>query len=49
MPASDPVFIDVGGDAIAVRHHPGKPPGIVWLGGYRSDMQGTKAQMLDQL
>ncbi len=26
----------------------GKGPGLVWLGGYRSDMIGTKAQALDQ-
>lgn len=39
--------IDVGGIAIAVRHRPGREPGIVWLGGYRSDMMGTKAAALD--
>ena len=32
---------------IAVRHRPGKGPGVVWLGGYRSDMLGTKAEALD--
>ena len=32
---------------IAVRHKPGKAPGVVWLGGYRSDMLGTKAEALD--
>ena len=26
---------------------PGKAPGIFWLGGFRSDMQGSKAQALD--
>ena len=40
--------IDVGGNAIAVRHRPGKAPGLVWLGGYKSDMAGTKADTLDQ-
>lgn len=33
---------------IAVRYRGGKTPGLVWLGGYRSDMAGTKAQALDQ-
>lgn len=40
--------IDVDGVSIAVRHRAGKAPGIVWLGGYRSDMMGTKAQALDE-
>lgn len=38
--------IEVGGNAIAVRHQPGTAPGLVWLGGYRSDMMGTKAVAL---
>jgi pimeloyl-ACP methyl ester carboxylesterase len=44
-------FLDVGtGSAarrIAVRHREGKMPGIFWLGGFKSDMQGTKAAALD--
>ena len=32
---------------IAVLHRSGKAPGIFWLGGFRSDMQGTKAEALD--
>src|SRR5271155_2525177 len=28
---------------IAVRAQAGGPPGLVWLGGYKSDMKGTKA------
>jgi len=32
---------------IAVRQRSGKTPGLVWLGGYRSDMAGTKAEALD--
>jgi pimeloyl-ACP methyl ester carboxylesterase len=32
-----------------VRHRPGGNPGLVWLGGYRSDMLGTKAETLDAL
>jgi len=31
---------------IAVRTLPGKSPGLVWLGGFRSDMTGTKAQTM---
>ncbi|TPI18552.1 alpha/beta hydrolase [Mesorhizobium sp. B4-1-1] len=46
MAASAPVFIDVDGSDIAVRQAPGAAPGVVWLGGYKSDMQGTKAQTL---
>lgn len=46
MNASTPVFIDVDGSEIAVRHVPGSAPGIVWLGGYKSDMLGTKAEAL---
>ncbi len=32
---------------IAVLARPGKAPGVFWLGGFRSDMQGTKAEALD--
>lgn len=39
-------FIDVDGVRIAVCHQPGRTPGVVWLGGYRSDMTGTKAERL---
>jgi len=48
--ANAPEMISVGEDIeardIAVRHEPGKAPGLVWLGGYRSDMLGTKAEAL---
>ncbi len=44
-------FIDVGDDGarrhIAVRKRPGASPGVLWLGGFHSDMKGTKAQALD--
>jgi pimeloyl-ACP methyl ester carboxylesterase len=40
-------FIEVGDRRIAVRHRAGGEPGGVWLGGYRSDMLGTKASELD--
>jgi pimeloyl-ACP methyl ester carboxylesterase len=50
--ADAPEKITVGdGDAarvIAVRRRGGKAPGIFWLGGFMSDMQGTKAQTLDE-
>src|SRR5579862_4768466 len=43
-------FLDIGdGPArrrIAVRAQAGAPPGLFWLGGYKSDMTGTKAQTL---
>src|SRR5271170_412486 len=32
--------------AIAVRALAGSAPGLVWLGGYKSDMNGVKAQAL---
>lgn len=40
--------LDVAGVPIAVRWREGHAPGLVWLGGYRSDMMGTKAETLDQ-
>ncbi|MGF2226333.1 alpha/beta hydrolase [Brucella sp. NF 2653] len=47
-PEFTPEFIDVDGTKIAVRYRAGdKLPGVVWLGGYRSDMLGTKAVILD--
>ena len=33
--------------AIAVRHRPGGPPGLFWMGGLKSDMRGTKVEALD--
>jgi len=46
MTANAPVFLDVEGTSIAVRRAQGAAPGIVWLGGYKSDMLGTKAETL---
>ena len=47
----EPAFIEVGeGDGrrrIAVRARTGRPPGLFWLGGFNSDMRGTKALALD--
>lgn len=33
---------------IAVRQRTGATPGLFWLGGFKSDMRGTKAEALDQ-
>lgn len=40
--------IHVDGDEIAVIHQQGEnAPGLMWLGGFRSDMEGTKAIELE--
>ncbi|MCK9551058.1 alpha/beta hydrolase [Aquamicrobium sp.] len=39
-------FVDVDGTSIAVRRQEGDAPGVMWLGGYKSDMLGTKAEAL---
>ncbi len=39
-------FLDHDGIPIAYRRVEGSQPGVVWLGGYRSDMLGTKAETL---
>ncbi|MCI5077584.1 alpha/beta hydrolase [Oricola sp.] len=44
-----PDFLTVSGTPIAVRHKAGGNPGLVWLGGFRSDMLGTKAERLEAL
>ncbi|MGF7007733.1 alpha/beta hydrolase [Aminobacter sp. BE322] len=46
MTASAPAFIEVDGNRIAYRKQTGKAAGVVWLGGYKSDMLGTKAETL---
>ena len=46
MTVTPPTFLDVDGSRIAVRHSAGSTPGVVWLGGYKSDMLGTKAETL---
>jgi len=47
----EPAFIEVGlgsaGRRIAVRARTGSSPGLIWLGGFNSDMRGTKALALD--
>ena len=51
IPDTDTTFIEVGGDTlkrkIAVRARAGSAPGLFWLSGFNSDMQGTKALALD--
>jgi pimeloyl-ACP methyl ester carboxylesterase len=46
-----PAFMDVGPASamrrIAVRTRAGSAPGLLWLGGFNSDMKGTKALALD--
>jgi pimeloyl-ACP methyl ester carboxylesterase len=37
-----------GGRAVAVRRRPGGLPGLMWLGGFKSDMGGVKAVALDR-
>jgi len=50
-PSEPPAFIEVGKASavrrIAVRARAGGAPGLFWLGGFNSDMQGTKALALD--
>jgi len=40
--------LETDGERIAVRRREGASPGLFWLGGYRSDMTGTKAEALDR-
>lgn len=44
--SSDPQNLDLDGCQIAYRAVAGHGPTIVWLGGFGSDMEGTKAQVL---
>ncbi len=52
MNDQQPEFLTAGASGaqrqIAVRSQPGnrQPPGVLWLGGFKSDMKGTKAQAL---
>jgi pimeloyl-ACP methyl ester carboxylesterase len=51
-PDQEPAFIEVGQQGgqrrIAVRARAGSAPGLFWLGGFHSDMKGTKAIALDE-
>jgi len=50
-PDLQPAFLEMGRDQsarrIAVRAREGAAPGLFWLGGFNSDMKGTKAVALD--
>jgi pimeloyl-ACP methyl ester carboxylesterase len=52
MDEASPAFIHAGNGAsarrIAVRRRDGTAPGLLWLGGFKSDMKGTKAAALDR-
>ena len=43
-----PDFLEIGGRSIAVERRAGATPGLFWLGGYRSDMAGSKASAVDE-
>jgi pimeloyl-ACP methyl ester carboxylesterase len=47
MDAGETAYIEVGGRSIAYRLRAGKVPTLVFLPGYASDMEGTKALALD--
>jgi pimeloyl-ACP methyl ester carboxylesterase len=40
-------LISRGGETLAYRRVEGEGPTVVWIGGFRSDMEGTKAMALD--
>lgn len=52
LEASAPTYLSVGNGSdqrqIAVLQRTGSAPGLFWLGGFRSEMVGTKAEALDQ-
>src|SRR4051812_3010891 len=45
-------FLDIGSGAescrIALKTRAGSAPVVIWLGGFRSDMEASKAQAIDQ-
>jgi pimeloyl-ACP methyl ester carboxylesterase len=47
---NEPEYLSVGTPPrrIAVRAREGTAPGLIWLGGFKSDMKGTKAVALDE-
>lgn len=46
-PSAPEARLDAGGVSIAYHRTPGKSPGVVFLGGFMSDMSGTKATTLE--
>ncbi len=49
VPDAEALTLEVGDDRrpIAVLRRAGAAPGVLWLGGFRSDMQGGKARAVD--
>src|SRR5260221_2778793 len=47
MAPTEPLFFDIAGRRIVYRLREGAGPAIVFLPGYASDMEGTKALALD--
>ena len=43
---SEPEYINHDGARLAYRHAPGAGPTVIWCGGLKSDMEGTKAVFL---
>jgi pimeloyl-ACP methyl ester carboxylesterase len=48
MSLPEPSFCDVGGRRVAYRRRAGASPGLMFLSGYASDMDGAKATALDE-
>jgi pimeloyl-ACP methyl ester carboxylesterase len=54
MPSATPdallpqMLVREDGETVAYRRRPGRSPGVVFLGGFMSDMTGTKAEALDR-
>lgn len=49
MTLADPMLLKrPDGPTLAYHHSPGEGTGLVWLGGFRSDMDGTKAVTLHE-
>ena len=49
LPLDEPSFLDLStGEKLACHHSPGEPPGVLFCGGYTSDMGGTKALALER-
>ncbi len=44
---TEPAFLDVHGQRLAYRRTPGRGPEVVFLTGFRSDMEGSKALALE--
>jgi pimeloyl-ACP methyl ester carboxylesterase len=42
-----PEILAVGDRQLAVLRRPGRTPGLFWLGGFKSDMTGAKAETVD--